>query len=289
MQQNVRTIYNSLDDVFEHAVSPPQKPEGHAFWFIFFEDELLVEKKESVFLPPKRIQKEELPVPIGIPHYIGSYQGIFCYCAAAAARENPPVSGLFDFQKLRMLFQGMEEAMFALASRAYQIVTWSLVHRFCGNCGSPTQYLHGERAMHCSQCHLSHYPRISPAVLVAVMKGDAILLARSRRFVEPRYSLIAGFVEPGETLEQCVNREVKEETGINISNIEYFSSQPWPFSHSLMIAFTARYKSGQIIVDNNELVDARWFTKDNLPLLPDKLSLSRILIDWLIRSQTALG
>jgi NAD+ diphosphatase len=191
-----------------------------------------------------------------------------------------PLSTAFLFQKLRSLFGVLGEPFFALAARAYQIVYWSETSRFCGRCGSPTQILSQERATICPVCQLENYPRIAPAVLVAVLKKDSILLAWSKRSTEPRYSILAGFVEPGETLEQCVTREVKEEVGITVESIRYFGSQPWPFPHSLMVAFTARYKNGSLKIEEQELGAADWFKKDNLPPLPGPISLSRKLIDW---------
>jgi len=127
-----------------------------------------------------------------------------------------------------------------------------------------------------------NFPRISPAIIVAVLKGKEILLARAHRFPPRLYSVIAGFVEPGETLEECVRREVKEEVGIEVENICYFGSQSWPFPNSLMVAFTADYANGKITIDETETIDAGWFTAHNLPPIPDKVSISRRLIDWFV-------
>jgi NAD+ diphosphatase len=137
-----------------------------------------------------------------------------------------------------------------------------------------------ERAKQCTACSSRVYPRISPAVIVAITREDKLLLARASRFKTGMHSVIAGFVEPGETLEECVRREVSEEVGLEIKNIRYFSSQPWPFPDSLMIAFTAEYSSGEITVDNSEIVEANWYKADELPEIPGKASVARKLIDW---------
>ena len=131
---------------------------------------------------------------------------------------------------------------------------------------------------------MKHFPRLAPAVIVAVTKGDKILLAHSSEWRGKLYSVLAGFVEPGETFEECVEREIMEEVGIKVKNIRYFGSRPWPFPHSLMVGFTAEYESGEITIDQVEITDAQWFTSDNLPLVPGKISIARQLIDWFVET-----
>ena len=138
------------------------------------------------------------------------------------------------------------------------------------------------RAKECSECSRLEFPRISPAIIVLIEKGDALLLARSARFAGQFFSVLAGFVEPGESLEAAVYREVMEEIGISVKNIRYFGSQPWPFPDSLMIGFTAQYESGEIRIDGEEIVEAGWYQAGNLPKIPGKLSIARQLIDWFI-------
>jgi NAD+ diphosphatase len=138
----------------------------------------------------------------------------------------------------------------------------------------------GERARTCPACGLAAYPRLSPAVITVVERGPEILLAQGINFPEPFYSTLAGFVEPGESLEEAVEREIREEVGIEVRDVTYFGSQPWPFPNSLMIGFTATYGRGEIEIDPTELVDAAWFRKDALPHIPPPLSISRRLIDW---------
>ena len=168
-----------------------------------------------------------------------------------------------------------------MAGRAFQVVQWDRTHRFCGRCGRATVHHERDRARQCPGCGLVSYPRVSPAVIVLVSRGDRFLLARNASFPGKRYSIIAGFVEAGETLETAVIREIREEVGIEVRNVAYFGSQPWPFPHSLMVGFTAEHASGEIAIDGEEIVDAGWYSPDpeQLPELPNRISISRRLID----------
>ena len=174
------------------------------------------------------------------------------------------------WQGLRALYGRLDDSLFALAGRALQYVDWDRTHQFCGRCGTPTVHRSGERARECPACALIVYPRIAPAVMCLIRRGHEILLARSPRFPPGMYSALAGFVEPGESLEQCLAREVLEETGVRIANPRYFASQPWPFPHSLMIAFVADYAGGEITPAPDEIEDAQWFGIDALPKLPNR-------------------
>ncbi len=170
----------------------------------------------------------------------------------------------------------------SFAGRAVQIVEWDRNHRFCGRCGSETRRQAAELARTCPRCGLQQFPRISPAVIVRVERGDCILLARSPHFAAGVYSTLAGFVEPGESLEETVVREVREEVGVSVANIRYFGSQPWPFPHSLMIGFVADYESGELRPQEGEIEDAGWFGVDDLPGLPSRYSIARELIEEFI-------
>lgn len=167
----------------------------------------------------------------------------------------------------------------AIAGLAVQIVEYDRTTRFCGSCGSATEPVRTERARVCPSCHRIVYPRLSPAVIVLVRNENALLMVRGRRAAPGRYSLVAGFVEPGETIEHAAHREVREETGIAIKNIRYCASEPWPFPDSLMLGFVAEYDGGEIVPDGVEIESARWFDRDHLPDLPPPLSLTRALID----------
>jgi NAD+ diphosphatase len=189
-----------------------------------------------------------------------------------------------EFHELRALSASLPERRWVLAGRAVQIVEWTRTHRFCGRCATPTEPSPGERAKRCPACGLLAFPRLAPAVITLVERGDEILLANGRAFGVPMYSCLAGFVEPGETLEEAVRREVAEEVGVELADVRYFASQPWPFPHSLMIGFTATWAANEIEIDPEEIVAAGWFRADAMPLIPPGLSIARWLIDdWLRR------
>ena len=183
---------------------------------------------------------------------------------------------------IRDLYGSVDEDLLGIASRGVQLIRFDSSTRYCGYCGKKTIMKSDEIAKFCSSCNRIIFPRLSPAIIVRITYGDRILLSRSPHFSPGMYSIQAGFVEPGESLEAAVHREVLEEVGIKIRNIRYFASQPWPFPDSLMIGFTAEYDSGSIVSDGIEIEDARWFSHENIPDLPSKISISRILIqDWL--------
>jgi NAD+ diphosphatase len=184
--------------------------------------------------------------------------------------------------EIRNIHRDLGPEAFRVAGMANQLVDWARTHKFCGRCATPTERMKDERAMRCPACGLVAYPRITPAVIVLVQRGDEALLARGVRFPLPFYSALAGFVEVGETLEDTVAREIREEVGIEVDRIRYFGSQPWPFPHSLMLAFRAEWASGEIAADPREIADAHWFRADALPQIPPRLSIARTLIDsWL--------
>jgi NAD+ diphosphatase len=213
-------------------------------------------------------------VPIGdvddTALYLGELDGEPCFATERADGE--PVA-------LRQLFGVLADEAFGVASRALGLMAWDRDHRFCGRCGSETARSMTERVRTCAQCRHGAYPRLSPAVIMLVERDGKALLARNARFTLPFYSTLAGFVEVGETLEETVAREVAEEAGVAVDNIRYFGSQPWPFTGSLMIGFTARWASGEIVADPTEIADAGWFGPHELPVVPPKLSIARALID----------
>ncbi len=217
--------------------------------------------------------------------YLGTLGERACYAFEYGA-ETPAPQGML-WQGLRALYGRLDDNLFALAGRALQYVDWDRTHQFCGRCGTPTVHRSGERARECPACALIVYPRIAPAVMCLIRRGHEILLARSPRFPPGMYSALAGFVEPGESLEQCLAREVLEETGVRIANPRYFASQPWPFPHSLMIAFVADYAGGEITPAPDEIEDAQWFGLDALPKLPNRISIARRLIDGVIAEMRA--
>jgi NAD+ diphosphatase len=189
-----------------------------------------------------------------------------------------------SFQDLRSLYYQMDAEPFKVVGYAFQTVHWDRTTRYCGRCGSETADSQNERAKVCPDCDLVNYPRLSPSMIVAVIKDNKILLARARRFKTKFYSVLAGFVEPGETLEECVKREVKEETNIEVKNVRYFGSQHWPFPDSLMVGFIAEYAGGRLRIDTEELEHAAWFEANNLPPVPRGFTIARRLIDWFIEN-----
>ncbi len=192
------------------------------------------------------------------------------------------------WQGLRAFMLQGDSQTFQMLSYASQIGTWAEQHRFCGSCAQPLLALPGERAMHCNSCRVPHYPRLSPSMIVLVTRGEELLLARAPQFPEGLYSTLAGFVEPGESVEQCVVREVREEVGLEVGKLQYIGSQGWPFPHSLMLGFHAEFISGEIVRQESEIEDARWFHPEQLPLLPPSRSISRYLIDLYLARRSGM-
>jgi NAD+ diphosphatase len=191
------------------------------------------------------------------------------YCQTAwLAKGSAPAEG-YGFRRLRGLFGTLPDELVAVAGRAYQIAEWARTHRFCGACATPTAHVPGERCLRCPACAEVAYPRISPAMMVLIKRGDSVLLARHANSPTQFFTALAGFLEAGESIEDAVHREVFEEVGLKVRDVSYFGSQPWPFPHSLMIAFTAEYVSGEIIVDENEIAEAHWYgPHDPFPKVP---------------------
>lgn len=264
---------------FIPAFKPLSADFSRALWFVFYEDRLLIKANEGTDLIPRSQDLTKYGISPIYKQYLGSLNGLPCYAAELTCNQTEVDN--FAFKGLRELFfSQLEEELIWIAGRANQLVDWNRSHRYCGRCGHPTKDEHDERAKICAHCGLYNYPRLSPAVIVAVCKDNRILLANNRRFKSGYYSVLAGFVEPGENLEECVAREIKEEVGITIKNIRYFASQPWPFPNSLMVAFLADYAGGEIIPDPSEIRDAGWFTAAKLPAIPPKITIARQLIDW---------
>ncbi|WP_319242894.1 NAD(+) diphosphatase [uncultured Propionivibrio sp.] len=246
-----------------------------AFWILRCSGRILVQGGVS----PEQSFPYAVAGDVGNPGgalLVGDWQGAPCYAADVDAT---PAGLAGELTGLREVFGVAGAEAFALAGRASLLLDWQRNHRHCGRCATPTVKRTTEFAMECPACGLLAYPRISPAVMVLVMRGDRLLLARSPHFRPGVFSALAGFVEAGETLEQCAVREVREEVGIEIANLRYFQSQPWPFPDSLMLAFFADYAGGTITPDPSEIEAADWFSLDALPSLPDPVSISRRLID----------
>lgn len=259
---------------------PPEKEKENPLLFLFKQNELLVKKIGEQYTVPTSDDIHDSKDIYSNMHYIGSIDEGSCY-TVKYIQEQELKDGM-EFLTLRQIFGQIDEITLQAAFRAIQIVAWDDTHKFCGVCGTPTEKKSNEHAKVCPKCGHMSYPRLSPAVIVAVTKGDKLLLASNKNFTSNMYSVLAGFVEAGESLEECVKREIKEEVNIEVKNIKYFGSQSWPFPNSYMIGFTAEYESGEIKVDGNELSDAKWFSVNEIPNIPGSISISRRLIDWYI-------
>jgi NAD+ diphosphatase len=280
---------------YEHLCFCAEPRDGH--WFVFRGDQLLVELGPPDPRPSDDPRVKSRPswakLPLQKNHnwlggsasrtlYLGRLGGVDCWAAELPKDAAAPAPGQ-SWEGLRTLFTVLDDAHFALAGRALQLVDWDRTHQFCGRCGTPTEAKRDERARVCPACRQVAYPRVAPATMMLVKRGSELLLGRSPHFPPGMYSALAGFVEPGESLEQCVAREVAEEVGVRVNNIRYFASQSWPFPHSLMIAFVCDWVSGEIRPQEGEIEAANWFEVLQLPKLPSKISIARRLIDSVVK------
>lgn len=250
-------------------------------WFVFNSGQVLIEKHTDGYHIPFGAQPP-VPIPIGSTvHSIGTINNL----PAKTYLIHTPVTGDESspcmMKDLRASFDVLPLNEYKMAGKASQILNWDKNSRYCPMCGVPTTQI-SPIAKRCPECRQEFYPRISPAVIVLIKKGDSILLVHARNFRGTFKGLVAGFLEPGETLEECVHREVMEETGLCICNLKYFGSQPWPYPSGIMIGYTAEYESGNIKLQEEELSAGAFYTRDNLPEIPKKLSIARRLIDaWI--------
>lgn len=251
----------------------------NAWWFILSEGKVVALDRGN-YIPFGNL--DELPFPVGIAEnktLLGKYQDSPCYLIEV---EESLDVGLGEYVTLRSLLGNADDLLFDMAGRAFQIALFYKTHQFCGQCGEKMQRIDWEIAMKCYHCQHRAYPRVSPCIIVAIRKEKQILLAlhnRHQSVDRPMYTTLAGFTEAGETLEACVEREVFEEVGLKIKNIQYVASQPWPFPHSLMMGFTADYASGEIKIDPNELTEANWYDANDLPTVPRHGTIARKLIE----------
>ena len=259
------------------GIEPPAERTEKALWFIFRGRDILLKVRKNPGAIPKIRDLGEFGLPAVREQYLGILEGTHCYSVELPADTKAPEG--MEFVDLRQAHSEISEGCFELVNKAVQVMEWDRTNQFCSRCGTKTLQKPGERGKECPACGELFYPRISPAVIVLIRKGHEILLARSPNFPQGMYSLVAGFIEPGESAEAAVAREVWEEVGIKIKNISYFGTQAWPFPNSLMIGFTAEYDSEDIRPDGFEIEDAKWFSPEELPVLPGKISISRKLID----------
>lgn len=244
-----------------------------------FLDEDLIVAADDGSLPPASALAS---LPDTQALHIAEWEGQACFTRQWAAGTTLP-QGL-SARSLRVVHDSLPAPLYRLATRAKLLHTWNRQHRFCGACGTPTEMQAGEPARRCPACGLMSFPRLSPAIMVLIHRGEELLLARSPHFKPGVFSALAGFVDAGESAEDCVHREVMEEVGLQVRNLRWFSSQSWPFPHSLMLAFHADYAGGEIVPQPGEIEDARWVSKQALRaghpdiLLPSPVSIAHRLI-----------
>lgn len=269
-------------DDFVSSVRPPEPPaSGEAWYFPVLRGQIGCVSEQGVPRPVTASEFRWLELEERARLYLGRFRGHDCY--AIDARGRLPEG--FAAVDLRAWLGRVEPALFYLAGRALQIVDWNSTHRFCGRCGTETRDHPQDRAKQCPECGLVSYPRLSPSIIVLVTRGDEMLLARNANWPTGMYSTLAGFVEPGESIEQTVHREVEEEVGVRVRNLRYLGSQSWPFPNSLMLGFHAEYDRGEIVCQEGEIADARWFRFDELPNVPPGTAISRWLIDAFIEER----
>lgn len=248
-------------------------------WFVFCKDDIVLTAAGHV------PSGGECPIPLepwNTVHRLPELDGEECRCVAIDRPLTSSLSALpFQQISLRASYDVLPERHYLMAGKAREIIYWDQTTRYCGCCGAPMQK-DSDISKRCTGCGKQVWPALAVAIIVLVRRGDEALLVRAHNFRGNHYGLVAGFVETGETLEECLVREVQEETGLTVCNVRYFASQPWPYPSGLMVGFTADYESGEICLQRSELADGGWFRKDNLPPIPGKVSLARRLIDnWL--------
>ena len=253
-------------------------------WFIFYKGDLMLEKlpNGSFSIPegnqPPIATKDWTHVLNVSPMDNGNE--VKTFLIDEPVTDNPR----YEMCGLRKSFYHLPTDLYLKAGKCHELIYWDQNTKYCGVCGFPMK-MHTDISKRCPNCGKEVWPTVATAIIVLIHRGDEVLLVHARNFKGNFYGLVAGFVETGETLEEAVHREVMEETGLTITNLRYFGSQPWPYPSGLMVGFTADYVSGDIHLQREELSRGAWFTKDNLPEIPEKLSIARqILDDWLAKA-----
>ncbi len=211
-------------------------------------------------------------------YFLGSVDNKNIYVVSFDSEKNNMNSNLI-LMSIRELLTIVDESLYKLILSAKQIINWHRSSLYCGHCGTPMLISDIETAKICPNCKRHSYPSASPAIIVLIEHKNKILLARSPHFTKGVYSILAGFIEAGESCEDAIQREVLEEVGITVKNIKYFGSQSWPFPNSFMLGFSAQYASGQLCSNDKEIEDVQWFNKDDLPNLPSEASIARQMIN----------
>ncbi len=268
-------------DLFLPGHRGPAFVDGEVVCCLFHGGRVLVTRDGSGMPQLPRLDARASGLPLKSAHYLGRLDGCHCYGLQLPRGAELPAG--FEMLGLRALILEGNDLASALAGQAFQLLEWERTHRHCGACGAPTTPHAADRAVECADCRIVYYPRISPVMMALVYRKNGgageLLLTRKPNYAPGRYTVVAGFVEAGESLEQCLAREVKEEVGVDIRHPRYYGSQPWPFPNSLVMAFSAEWAGGEVRPDPGELEDARWFPVDALPELPETVHISRQLID----------
>jgi NAD+ diphosphatase len=249
------------------AANQPPGDTDDGLYIVFQQGELITDLRshEPCLIPHQQVGASSWQ-PVR-RQFLGFWHGSPCYAVEIDAAD--PLDPMqYQRGNLYHILGRVDEWLFALAGRAAQLLSWERDHQFCGRCGQPMSVDLAERAMRCDPCGLVQYPRIAPCIIVLVTRGEELLLARNANFPRPMYSTLAGFIEAGESAEQCLVREVKEEVGVDVDRLTYFSSQSWPFPNQLMLGYFAEYAGGEICCDPTEIADARWFHYTELPQVP---------------------
>lgn len=254
------------------------------YWYVFCKTDLLLEKRNDGSHtipfqenPPTEVKEWTTIHNITMPD--GEHLKTYRISSPVIENEHYVMSGL------RASFRLLPNDLYLKAGKCAEILYWDANTKYCGVCGGPMK-LHTDISKRCENCGKEVWPQLATAIIVLISRGDEVLMVHANNFKGDFYGLIAGFVETGENLEEAVNREVMEETGIRIKNIRYFKSQPWPYPCGLMVGFFAEYVSGDIHLQRSELSSGGWFSRDNMPVIPEKVSLARMLIDeWLKEKQ----
>lgn len=275
---------------FDPLWSAPAAVDSDGLWFVFHRSALLVYNGHAApTLPmPADVNDGKVSIDRSRQRFVGMLGQTPCWAAPVHDANAPPEHA---FENMRSLFNRLPDDLLAIGGRAVQMLEFDRAHAFCGACAAPTAIFEGGRSRKCTGCGETYYPKVSPAMMVLIKRdlpsGRELLLGRSARFARGMYSALAGFVEPSESIEECIHREAFEEVGVKVNNLRYFSSQGWPFPNSLMIAYVADYESGDIVPQEGEIEDAQWFKLDALPQLPHRLSIARRLIDSVIAEAQA--
>ncbi len=263
---------------FVHATELPADL-THAAGLVMADGKLILDSQGSPFWSRSELEHEGWCDQASSEHMLGYWQNQPVVVLGLSPESMPTHARM----SLRQAMFMADEKLQALAGRAAQVLTWERDYRFCSRCATALTVVTHERALICPACQLTFYPRINPCIIVLVTHGDAMLLAHGVRFVQPFFSCLAGFIEAGESAEEALHREVYEEVGLRVGELQYFRSQSWPFPHSLMLGYHATYLSGKLRPDPEEIVEARWFEPDALGSLPPEGSLARALIDAHLR------